>query len=286
MENKMRSLTDRNTVLKLIIVNAVIYVLILGFHIINELPLSKDKFEQMLPADMQYHPQAWLSVPGDISAFVRKPWTLFTYMFTHGSFLPFLTDMIWLLFFGSLLQTQLSHKRVFPVYLYGGLAGGAAFLLIASLMKTNYNLATSSLSVFALAAAVTTLSPNYKIFTSIKGGFSLWILSVVYAALTFFTIRSIPLTGAYIMAVLSGYFFIKQLKKGNDWGAWMHRLLHKTNALFSPKENKAIRASSHTQGELNRAYERKLNKILDKIHEQGIASISKEEKDFLNKQAK
>ena len=68
MENKIKSFADGNAVLKLIILNAVIYVFILSFEMINGLPLSKNKFEQMLPEDLQYHPQQWLSVPGNFGA--------------------------------------------------------------------------------------------------------------------------------------------------------------------------------------------------------------------------
>ncbi|MCU7693751.1 rhomboid family intramembrane serine protease [Haoranjiania flava] len=282
MENKIKSFADGNAVLKLIILNAVIYVFILSFEMINGLPLSKNKFEQMLPEDLQYHPQQWLSVPGNFGAFIRKPWSLVTYMFSNESFMPFLTSMIWLLFFGSLLQILLTSKRVFPVYFYGGLAGGMVFLVVAGVMHVNTYLLTSSLPVFALAAAVTTLSPNYKIFSAIRGGFSLWILTAIYAALTFLTARSVPLVAAYFAAAFAGFLFTRQLQRGKDHGAWMNNFLHTINTAFSPQ----ARSANRTQAEINHDNEMKLNRILDKISRHGLASLTKEEKDFLHKQSK
>ncbi len=282
MENKIKSFADGNAVLKLIILNAVIYVFILSFEMINGLPLSKNKFEQMLPEDLQYHPQQWFSVPGNFGAFIRKPWSLVTYMFSNESFMPFLTSMIWLLFFGSLLQILLTSKRVFPLYFYGGLAGGIVFLVVAWVMHVNTYLLTSSVPVFALAAAVTTMSPNYKIFNAIRGGFSLWILTAIYAVLTFLTTRSIPLLAAYFAAALAGFLFIRQLQRGKDHGAWMNNFLHKINTAFAPQS----RFSNRTQEEINHDNEVKFNRILDKISRHGLASLTKEEKNFLLKQSK
>ena len=278
METWRKSFVDRNVVLKIAIVNVVIYVIILFWETINGMPLTKNGLEAPLQEDQIYHPITWMALQGDFSAFITKPWTMLTFMVSHERFLALLSNMIWLCFFGSLLQEVLGNKRVIPLYIYGGFFGGIVYILFCTLMGLNFYLASASLSVFAIAAAATAMEPNYKVFTSFNGGFSLWILSAIYALLTLLTSSS-AVIAAHVMAGCTGLFFIKQLQKGNDYGQWMNTIGSKINGVFDPAAktgNKHIIVSD----------EEKLNKILDKISNRGMYSLSAEEKKFLDNRSK
>lgn len=281
MEIWRKSFIDRNIVLKILVVNLVIYAAVLFWEAINGMPLTKNGLEAPLREDQIYHPISWLALQGNFHAFISKPWSLLTFMITHERFMAILSSMIWLLFFGTILQQLLGNKRVVPLYIYGGFFGGIIYILVSTLMNANYYLASASLSVFAIAAAVTTQSPNYKVFTSFNGGFSVWIVSAVYATLTLLT-SSVPVIAAHVMAGLTGFFFIRQLNHGKDLGKWMNDLGNKMNTMFEP-ESKSIKKAvqpSFTKDE------EKLNRILDKINERGIQSLNKEEKLFLDNQSK
>ncbi len=280
MEIWRKSFIDRNIVFKILILNLIVYAAILFWEAINGMPLTKNGIEAQLREDQIYHPISWLALQGNFAAFISKPWSILTFMFTHERFMAILSSMIWLLFFGTILQQLLGNKRVIPLYIYGGFFGGIIYVLVSTFMSANYYLASASLSVFAIAAAVTTVSPNYKVFTSFNGGFSIWILSAVYALLTLFT-SSVPVIAAHLIAGITGFFFIRQLNQGRDLGKWMNDLGNKMNTMFEPDAKSTKRNNPYFTND-----EQKLNKILDKINERGIQSLNKEEKLFLDNQSK
>ena len=274
METWRKSFVDRNIVLKVVILNIVIYAIILFWETINGMPLTKNGLEAALREDQIYHPITWMGLQGNFSAFITKPWTILTFMITHERFLAILSNMIWLYFFGTILQSLLGNKRIVPLYIYGGFFGGIVYILVSTLLNFNFYLASASLSVFAIAAAATTLAPHYKVFASFNGGFSLWILSVVYALLTLLT-SSPAVIAAHIMAGFIGFFFVRQIQKGIYYSSWMNTIAEKINATFDPNAK-----SVHIVSD-----EEKLNKILDKINDKGIKSLSAEEKKFLDKRS-
>lgn len=279
MEQWRKTFVDKNPVLKLVIFNLVIYVVVLFWEVMNGLPMTKNGLEPQLSAQQIYHPVNWLGLHGNFFVFIKKPWTILTFMFVHERFLSMISNMIWLYFFGSVFQILLSGKKLLPLYLYGGVAGGIMYMVVSSFLQNNYYLTTASLSIFAVASAVTALRPNYKIFTFINGGFSLWIFSLVYALLTLFTTGSMAGVAAHLSAALLGYLFIKRLQIGKDWTNWMINLNNYVNNTFDPNKKREFTTKIKND-------EMRLNKILDKINKKGIKSLTREERLFLNKQAK
>ncbi|WP_303044500.1 rhomboid family intramembrane serine protease, partial [Paramuribaculum intestinale] len=66
-----------------------------------------------------------LALSSDAAALMSRPWTPFTYMFTHYEVMHLIFNMLWLYWFGTLLLTVFSGTRLMAVYLTGGLAGAA-----------------------------------------------------------------------------------------------------------------------------------------------------------------
>jgi membrane associated rhomboid family serine protease len=61
-------------------------------------------------------------VPGDI---LFRPWTLLTYMFAHGGFMHLFFNMLGLFFFGPPLEARWGSKEFLKFYLICGLGGAA-----------------------------------------------------------------------------------------------------------------------------------------------------------------
>lgn len=66
----------------------------------------------------------WLELPAWVSAFVRQPWSLITYMFMHAGLLHLLFNMLWLYWFGRLFLNIFSSKHLRGLYVLGGICGG------------------------------------------------------------------------------------------------------------------------------------------------------------------
>ena len=71
----------------------------------------------------------WLTLPAAGSRILARPWTLLTQMFMHDGVWHVLANMLWLGLFGSILQSLTGNRKLIPVFIYGGLAGGIAFIL-------------------------------------------------------------------------------------------------------------------------------------------------------------
>lgn len=277
MENTIKSWVDKNTALKIAIFNLVVFAILFFWEVMNGMPLTKKGSEPYLSEDSIFHPIAWLALEGNVIHFIKKPWTILTYMFVHERLLSFLPNMIWLFLFGNILESGMRSNRLLPIYIMGGLIGGLVYVISSSLLHINYYATSASISVMTIAAVITTLKHDYKVFQSVNGGFSLWILTLIYAILTLITIGSLPNILAHIGGIAFGYFFVRQLRKGKDCTLWLANILNKLSTAFEPTSTLESNAGNR---------EATLNRILDKISSKGLRSLSKEEKTFLRQHSK
>jgi uncharacterized protein len=107
------------------------------------------------------------------STFLRYPWTVVSYMFTHADFFHLLFNMITLYFFGSFLSRLVGHKPFFIIYFAGGLAGALIVLLLSS--PFSYTIGASG-AIFALGGALAVLTPQMRVFIfPIPVAMPLWV---------------------------------------------------------------------------------------------------------------
>ncbi|MCH5691068.1 rhomboid family intramembrane serine protease [Niabella sp. W65] len=228
-----------------------------------------------------------------------KPWTVLTYSFVHTNIWQLFASMIWLWSFGYILVDLTGFKKIVPVFLYGTIAGAAAFLLVKSFMPvgqvdTQYFIGGGP-AVLAICAAATTISPNYKIFPMLGGGISLWILAVIYLAIDMATL---PVNGpeiyiAHLAGALTGFLFILLLRKGVDGSEWMNNFYDWLFNLFNPEKPQHRRnqikstlfynAKQAPFSKTPKLTQQKLDEILDKINQQGYDKLSEDEKQFLRR---
>lgn len=298
--NQRLSFGHRSNVLIILIsINLILFIVQVFLKAIYTL-----RFENVQEASIYFDENVlpWFALPGDLSELGSRPWTLLTHMFIHGSVWHLLGNMLWLWFFGYILQDLTGNRKIIPVFLYGAFAGALAFLLASNVipsMQLSHPIALgASAGVMGIAAAVTTLAPGYRIFPMINGGIPIWIMTVFYLIIDLAVIAQGSNTGghiAHLAGALSGFLFIYFYRKGIDWGGWMSNFYDWFNDLFNPdrpKKGKGIREQLfykskgkpyHKTANLT---EKRVNEILDKINQQGYQSLSEEEKDLLKKASK
>ena len=231
----------------------------------------------------------YLAFPSSFVHFLHHPWTIFSYAFLHDGVFHILFNLIAFYFFGDLLQSFIGRKHIFPLFFWGSVAGAILFMLaynLFPLFKNEINGATligASAGVMSILLAATTLSPNMPI------GFLIWReMQLKYVAAIFVVIDLINMAGgnagghiAHLGGALSGYFYIKQLQNGNDFGKWFNfnlteRRRNRKLKVFRSEGTKTPKTA--TEEVFN---ESKLNKILEKISASGYESLSKMEKEYL-----
>ena len=285
---------DGNVLVLLIVINTIIYILL---NFVNLIYLANNSTEGVFVAEVL----SWLTVPAQPAVFATRPWTLVSFMFTHFSLWEFISSMLWLWGFGYIFQDLAGNKKLVPVYLYGGLCGSVFFLLSVNLipsLRVNVNsvypLIGAGPSLMAIAIAVTTIAPRYKIFPMIN--IQLWMLTAVFVIIRIGTVGfgNVGHATALIAGGMMGWVFVWQLQKGNDWGSWMSDVAQWFDDLFNPEKkwvqkpikNQLFYKTNQKPFEKTpHVTQQRIDDFLDKISIKGYNSLTEEEKEFLKKPA-
>src|ERR1700748_437934 len=113
---------DGNALGQLGVVNATLFVILKFVYVIYVL-------NSLNPAAYQTNVLSWFTLPASLDRLSSRPWTVLTYMFCDQHLFRFIGNMFWLWCFGYILQDLTGNRKLVPIYLYGGIAGAAFFLL-------------------------------------------------------------------------------------------------------------------------------------------------------------
>jgi membrane associated rhomboid family serine protease len=287
---------DGNALVQLVVVNAVLFVILQFIYCIYRL-------ENLNMAAYQTNVVDWFVLPASMDRLSSRPWTVLTYMFSEQHLFRFIGNMFWLWCFGYILQDLTGNRKLVPIYLYGGVAGAAFFILSYAVFPRlqaqlpNAELLGSNAAIIAIAVATTTVAPDYRIFPMINGGIPLWILTLLYVLINFSSI-SYGDSGAYVANLAgagAGFFFIYRLRRGHDGSIWINRFFDWCNDLFNPDKKKKGRSPkdefyykvSGTQPfkKIPNVTQQRIDEILDKINQQGVRFLTDEEKEILKRAA-
>ncbi len=129
----------------------------------------------------------------------QQPWTLITSMFVHAGFNHILFNMISLYFLGSFLLRLVGEADFLKVYLIGGLAGNALYILLGPSMVPGVG---ASGAIFAVGGALALMAPKLPVMV-----FPLPIPVPLWGAMTFFLLISFVMAGIAWQAHLGGFLF-------------------------------------------------------------------------------
>jgi membrane associated rhomboid family serine protease len=285
---------DNDALMMLIFVNAIVFVIlqfIKSFYYIGGLDM----------AAFIKNVQNWFILPADAEKLAVRPWTLLSYMFTHTSVWKLLGSMLWLWAFGYVLQDLTGNRKIFPLYLYGGLVGALFFLAAYNLVPrwvpaaSQMWLVGSGAAVMSVAVATTTLAPDFRIFPMLNGGIPLWVLTMVFILIDFagITSGSYGIYLAHLAGAGIGFLFVKRLQKGYDWSDWMNELYDWVVNLFNPDKprksnDKKQEIYYNTRGKAPfrkspNVTQQRVDELLDKINVHGYHFLTDEEKEFLKR---
>ncbi|MBR9846616.1 MAG: rhomboid family intramembrane serine protease [Algicola sp.] len=271
---------------KIIAVNIVIFFLGFLIKVINNIPRE---------ATLN-----WLELPKDVSDFILKPWTIITYGFTHYDSIHLLFNLVILYFVSRSMVNLFPSKQSLSIYFLGILSGGLLYLLVyniipESMLMSVGPLVGASAGVNALLIFLCTYMPNReaKFFAiSIK----LWHIGLAIVIIDFIGLFGINQGGkvAHFGGTILGYFYAKQLYKGNDIGLGFSRFMDSIANMFKSKsplktvhKSKKKPFAGHNKEQFNEFNnQKKIDLILDKISKSGYESLTKEEKAFLFKSGK
>ena len=278
--NLKRSFLAGSILKKLIFINIVVFILIRLLGIL------------LLLFNLQDFPiLLYLQLPASPMALLSRPWTLFSYMFTHFEFLHILFNMLWLYWFGELFLQVFNERQLGGLYVLGGLAGALLFVVSYNLFPYFQEVASfsflmgASASVMAIVFAISFYRKEIEIHLLLFGR-----IKLIYLALFTFVIDLLAMTSdnagghiAHIGGALFGIWFASRYAQGKDLTAPINRLIDKLVNLGKrkPKMSVTYGGRSNKDWEYNARKQQQaanIDAILDKLKRSGYGSLSADEK--------
>lgn len=285
---------DGNHLVNLVVVIGVVFMIFKLIYVIYHMA-------GLDPRAFYTHIFDWFILPADFDRMMQRPWTFLTYMFMHDGVFHVLGNLLWLWAFGYIMQDLAGNGKIIPIFIYGGLAGAAAFVLSYNLfpkLVAVADIATlqgASAGVMAVAVATTMLAPDYRIFPMLNGGIPLWVLTIIFVIVDFATLP-VSNTGGHIAHIAGagmGFLFIYQMRRGNDWSVWINNFFNWVGNLFNPdrprKEKSQKQQYFYKVGKTSpykkvpNVTQKRIDEILDKINQKGYRFLTDEEKEILRR---
>lgn len=238
----------------------------------------------------------YLELPAWPEAFIRQPWSIFTYMFMHVGLFHLLFNMLWLYWFGRLFLSFFSAKHLRGLYLLGGIVGGLLYMLAYNVFPYfedrvfGARLLGASASVLAIVVATGVREPNYPVQFLFIGTVRLKYVALfmVVSDLLFMTSDNAGGHIAHLGGALAGWWFAAGLSAGHDVTKWLNSALDFLFGKRKPLRRKPKMTVHY--GEKQQDYDfnaRKkqrndeIDRILDKLRKSGYGSLTEEEKKAL-----
>jgi len=216
----------------------------------------------------------WFSVLPETFGMSVQVWRLITYQFLHDGFRHIILNMLILYFFGPMLEGQWGSRKFLVFYLICGAMGGILYTLLvfAGALKVGFLVGASG-AICGLLAAGAILYPHMRVYVFF-GIFPLkfYVLAIILACISFMSVTQSANAGgeaAHLAGMAAGAAYVL-------WPRW------KRYAANRPR--RPIRWESDINRQ--RAFQAEVDRILDKVHSHGIASLTRKEKNTLRQASK
>jgi len=286
------NLRTGNNVLRFVIINAGVFILLGLLSLIDNL------FK--LGGTLQFH--EYFTFPSSPVWWLRKPWSLITYMFLHQDIFHLLGNMIMLYFGGRIFTEFLGNQRLVALYIIGGIAGALLYILLYNTIPMfadagiNANLMGSSAAVLAIFFAIASYLPNYEVSLILIGPVKLKYIALFLFLLDLLSIDQSNPGGhiAHIGGALFGMAYASGLRKGYDFTTKFNQMIDRIVGLFANRKKGTHMKVSYRESSNQKAKAAKVAKnkqeiidaILDKISKSGYDSLTKEEQETIFKMSK
>lgn len=257
---------------RIIIANAVVLLLLMTLF------TSREVFQAL-----QFSPR---------TALIR-PWTFVTYMFVHGGLLHLLANMLMLYVFGTGVESRMGSRNFIAYYMFCGVGAAVFSLLLASIMPIGAFVGASG-AVLGVAVAFAKFWPDaelivFPIPVPIKARtlvIGLVILDVVASQLW-------PNDGiahiAHLGGALFGYLFFRvqtlSSRSPSQPTRAVERVVMVQSGSSEPERRTPVTPMRPRRRIDSDPVAAEVDRVLDKISEKGISSLTAAERRFLDEVA-
>ncbi len=224
------------------------------------------------------------------SRVLTQPWTALTYMFVHGSLWHLAFNMLILFMFGSAVEERMGSRRFIWFYLFSGV-GGAVLSISLALMGAaagDIPIVGASGAIYGVAFAFAWYWPDAKIFVfplpvPVKAKWLVAFLVTMSLVSQIFGAQDGTAHLAHIGGFLFALLFLKFQSQAPERSLTTLRRPVPTKVLVHPAAERAeVAEAPPTRSAPNRQQQQaEIDRLLDKISEHGIDSLTPEERKVL-----
>ena len=227
------------------------------------------------------------------TAFTR-PWTFVSYMFVHGGLLHLLGNMLMLFVFGTAVEGRMGSRNFLLYYLFCGVGAAVFSLLLAGIMPMGAFVGASG-AVLGVAVAFAMYWPDAEIIVfPIPVPIKARTLVIGLVALDIIASQLWPNDGvahlAHVGGALFGYLYFRVQSLSRRSPGAPARAVERVVMVQSGSSEPDRRTPVTPMRPRRRAdadpVAAEVDRVLDKISEKGISSLTAAERRFLDEVAK
>jgi membrane associated rhomboid family serine protease len=273
-----------NSLYKLMAINLIAFFVLLIARVV----LTLSGFGELYKEGLK-----WIMMPASVSTFVTQPWSLFTYFFLHEGLFHILFNLLFLYYFGLLINQYLGSRKLTNLYVLGGVFGAGFYVLMYNIapyfsgaVDTSFMLGASA-GVFAVVVGAATLAPQTTFVLFLFGPVKIVYIAAFYVILSFANSIGENAGGeiAHLGGAMIGFGYIYLLRKGWDLGIpiqkvglFFENLGNRPAPKVSYKRPSSSKSASTNPVTKETLSQEEVDKILDKIADKGYEGLTKEEK--------
>jgi membrane associated rhomboid family serine protease len=258
---------------RLIIANAVVLLLLMTLF------TSRDLFTAL-----QFSPRTALT----------RPWTFVSYLFVHAGLLHLLGNMLMLYVFGTAVESRMGSRNFILYYLYCGVGAAVFSLLLASVMPVGAFVGASG-AVLGVAVAFAWFWPDAELIV-FPIPFPIKARTLVIGLVVFDVVASRlwPNDGiahlAHLGGAIFGYVFFRMQTFSRRSPSQPSRTVERVVMVQSGSAESEHRTPVTPIRPRHRIdadpVTAEMDRVLDKISEKGLSSLTPAERRFLDEVAK
>ena len=205
---------------------------------------------------------------------------LVTYQFAHDFYDPFhlLFNMLILYFFGTFVEEVIGRQRLYTLYLISGVVGGIVQTLMGRIMATDPPMVGASGAMYGILVYAACMAPRKKVLLIVFPIELRWLVGVMVGIGIYMSYIQLATGvgggvahGGHIGGALWGFLAYRLPSgSGREW-TWVSKL-------------RQWRAERDHQSRAQR--QQLLDQLLEKVHREGLQSLTPAERRFLDKASK
>jgi len=228
------------------------------------------------------------------SAALSHPWTFLSYMFVHGGLLHLFGNMLALYVFGTAVESRMGSRNFLLYYLFCGIGAAVFSLLLAGIMAVGPFVGASG-AVLGVAVAFAMFWPDAELIVfPIPVPIRARTLVIGLVALDVIGSRLWPGDGiahiAHVGGALFGYLFFRVQSLSRRAPAQPTRAVERVVMVQSGSAESDRRTPVTPMRPRRRVdsdpVAAEVDRVLDKISEKGISSLTPAERRFLDEVAR